>query len=314
VMLMPWGSACDEATTGLWQSILPERVIGSIEDRRAIQSANPGIRLSWHGDFPSLPHPPFQQMFSVVTGGAVDVDTLEPCYPPAWSWFPTVPLEEALRMMTVNAAAAMDIEDHVGSLEVGKAADLLVLANDLFDPDPEIGIAANYPLVTMIDGVVQYCTGNLCERLTGVAAPPVATTVPPPIRAGWTLVDHPVVDAVSASREFEPAARAVDRDLDTAWIAGEGPPQWIELDLGSPGRVESIRLLVSQHPAGFTVHQIYAGPGPDPAQLIAEVSGETVSGQWLEVDLGVEAQFIRILTPDTPSWASWFEIEIRLSS
>ncbi len=314
VMLMPWGSACDEGVAELWQAILPERAVNSIEDRRAIQSANPGIRLSWHGDFPSLPHLPFQQMFSVVAGGAVHVDTWEPCHPTAWDWFPTVPLEEALRMMTINAAAAMGIEEKVGSIQVSKVADLLVLANDLFDPDPEIAIATNYPLVTMIDGVVQYCTGDLCERLTGAAASPVPTTEAPPLHAGWTPVDHPVVDAVRASREFEPASLAVDQDRDTAWIAGEGPPQWIELDLGSSDRVESIRLLVSQDPAGFTVHQIYAGPSPDPTKLVAEIKGETVSGQWLEIDLGVEAQFIRILTPDTPSWAAWFEIEILLSS
>ena len=312
-MLMPWGSACDGRVSELWPLILPEPVLNSIEDRRAIQSANPGIRLSWHGDFPSLPHSPFQQMFSVMTGGSVDVDTLEPCYPPAWDWFPTVSLEEAVRMMTVNSAAAMDIEERVGSIQEGKVADLLVLANDLFDPNPEIAIAANYPLVTMIDGAVQYCTGELCELLTATTTP-VPTTEPPTIHAGWTPVDHPLVAAVRASQEFEPASRAVDRDPDTAWISDGEPPQWIELDLGTPKRIESIRLLVSQDPAGFTAHQIYAGPNPDPAELVVEIKGETVYGQWLEAHLDVEGQFIRIVTSDTPSWAAWLEIEVLPSS
>jgi len=121
------------------------------------------------------------------------------------------------------------------------------------------------------------------------------------------------VEAVRASRQYEPASGAVDGDPGTAWIAGEGPPQWIELDLGSPTRVESIRLLITQDPAGFTVHHIYAGPGPDPTELLAELEGETASGQWLEAGLGIEARFIRIVTPDTPSWVAWSEIEVVLS-
>lgn len=74
----------------------------------------------------------------MVTAGAVDANTGEPCYPEIWDWFPTIEVEEALALTTINAAKSMFIDDRVGSLEAGKTADLLVLAEDPFDADPVV--------------------------------------------------------------------------------------------------------------------------------------------------------------------------------
>ena len=306
-----WSRACDPGVGDAWTAILPPPVLGVIENSTALRAANPGMRLSWHGDAPSIPGQPFQLMFSFVTDGAVDIDNGEVCYPEAWDGVPTVDVEEAMRMMTVNAAAAMGIEDRVGSLEVGKVADLLILAEDPFDPDPEIGIAANRPLVTIIDGEVAYCEGAFCDQFGFAGKPGGADEPPPDVPEGWEPVDHPVVVAVQASASIEPPANALDGSEETMWSSGADAPQWIEFDLGAPTDVDLIRLLVSQYPGGVTSHEVYAGAHEDPGRFIATIAGDTNDRDRLEVEIEATVRYIRILTTSSPSWVvAWFEIEV----
>jgi len=305
-----WAGACDPSVGEAWKSILSPPVLGVIENSTALRAANPGIRLSWHGDAPSIPGQPFQLMFSFVTDGAVDIDTGEACYPAAWDGVPTVDVEEALRMMTVNAAAAMGIEERVGSLEVGRVADLLILAADPFDPDPEVGIAANRPLVTVIDGEAVYCEGALCDQFGAAGKPEQADEPPPDVPEGWEPVDHPVVVAVQASASIEPPANTLDGSEETLWNSGADAQQWIEFDLGTPTDVDLIRLLVSQYPGGVTRHEVYAGAHEDPGRFIATIEGETNDRDRLEVEIGATVRYIRILTTSSPSWVAWFEIEV----
>lgn len=305
IQLMPWAAACEEGRSELWASILPEPAYSSIEDRTPIARANQGIEFAWHGDNPWVPGHPLQQMFSVVTGGAVDAASGEICYPEAWDWFPTVSIEEALRLMTINAARAMLIDNRVGSLEAGKTADLLILAEDIFHDDPEIGIAGNRPILTMIGGQVAHCEGDLCEPFSSESG-----TKAPPLEDGWSAVDHPVVAAVRASAERSPAPLAVDANPDTGWVAGEGPVQWIELDVGAIRTITGMRLLVDQDPSGPTVHRIYAGAESSPSQLVIELSGDTAWGDELAVTGPFEARYIRVETVESPSWVAWLEIEV----
>lgn len=307
VQMTPWAHACEEGRSEMWASIWPEEVLNSVEDRTLISDANPGITMAWHGDGPYINGTPLQQMFSVVTGGSVDTDTGEPCYPEPWDWFPTVDVEDALALTTIDAARAMLIEHRVGSLEVGKVADLLVLAEDPFHADPELGLAANYPLVVMIDGAVQHCNGELCDQFDAAAAPPPATGA-----GEGTPVDHAVVAAVSASAEHTLAQGAVDGNIDSGWVSGDMAPQWIEFDLGEERNVARLWLRVDQAPPGLTVHEIYAGPEPDPEELVAVVEEDTDWGDELTVDIGTPARYIRIVTTESPSWIAWLEVEIEL--
>jgi len=65
-------------------------------------------------------------------------------------------VDEALVMMTREAAYALNVDDLVGTLEVGKRADLIVL-----DSSPRVIDAADIPglrvLATWIGGRVEYC-------------------------------------------------------------------------------------------------------------------------------------------------------------
>ena len=62
---------------------------------------------------------------------------------------------EALKAYTQGSAYAAFMDDQVGTLEVGKQADLVVLSQDLFAVAPNT-IAATRPLMTMVGGKVVY--------------------------------------------------------------------------------------------------------------------------------------------------------------
>ena len=64
-------------------------------------------------------------------------------------------LEEALRGYTINGARQLGIADEVGSIEVGKLADLILLDRDLFAIEPE-SIHETRVIATMMDGVVRH--------------------------------------------------------------------------------------------------------------------------------------------------------------
>ncbi len=74
---------------------------------------------------------------------------------PLWSADQRVSREEALRAHTLNNAHLLFMEDHLGSLEVGKLADLLVLDKDYMSIN-ETDIGTIRPLMTMTGGIIGY--------------------------------------------------------------------------------------------------------------------------------------------------------------
>jgi len=64
-------------------------------------------------------------------------------------------LDDLIRSFTYNGAYANFLEDEVGSLEIGKKADLIVLDQNLFDIPAE-KIAEVEVLLTMVEGVIVY--------------------------------------------------------------------------------------------------------------------------------------------------------------
>ncbi|WP_330255997.1 amidohydrolase family protein [Nocardia sp. NBC_00565] len=70
-----------------------------------------------------------------------------------------VPLDSALRMATINGAYSMRVEDQIGSLAVGKLADLVVLDTDPYEVEAE-GLSSVRVLATMVDGNVVFQAPN----------------------------------------------------------------------------------------------------------------------------------------------------------
>lgn len=215
VQLMPWARACEPGRTELWQSIIAPDTLARVEDLEPIRAANPGIRVAWHGDSPSVVGSPLQHMFSAVTTGSAQAGEI--CYPEAWEDRATVGVEAALRMTTIDAAAAMGYEDSFGSIEVGKVADLTIIEHDIFDPDLEAAFALNRAVATIISGTTEYCRAELCALLgagEGGGAEPVTDpqppaeperppaggcAAPPPGLVGWWAGDETTADLAGTS-------------------------------------------------------------------------------------------------------------------
>jgi predicted amidohydrolase YtcJ len=76
--------------------------------------------------------------------------------PPPWMKEQRLTVWEVLRSLTTAAAFARGTDDSVGSLEVGKAGDLVVLSADPTRV-PSLEIADIEVLATVVDGQVEYC-------------------------------------------------------------------------------------------------------------------------------------------------------------
>ena len=117
----------------------------------------------------------------------------------------------------------------------------------------------------------------------------------------------------SSSLPDQPPGGAVDGTTGLWWGAGAFATQWVQIDLGEPSTIGTIRLVVTQYPAGDTIHQIWVGPTSEQLYMLHSFEGQTVDGQVLEFmpEAPVEnVQFIRVITRLSPSWVGWQEIEV----
>jgi predicted amidohydrolase YtcJ len=130
---------------------------------RALLDANPGLPVAWHGDDPYFGRlRPLDDLYGFVTRGDVAADGT-PCPAPEWHAVHAVSTEEALRMMTINAAYALFRETEVGSLEAGKYADLIVLSANPLAVAPEALLQTEVWL-TMIGGRTAHCAAGHADE------------------------------------------------------------------------------------------------------------------------------------------------------
>ncbi len=121
--------------------------------------------------------------------------------------------------------------------------------------------------------------------------------------------------AVTASRSLPEGNPdlAVDGWRSTSWQSGDGPVQWVEIDLGQPSTIERLLLVPGQYPDGETTHQVWVSGADHSLKLLVELTAFTRDGEELEY-VSQEAlsniRFVRIVTTSSPSWVSWREIEI----
>lgn len=64
-----------------------------------------------------------------------------------------LPSESILEMFTIGGARAMGLQDEIGSLEVGKRADLVIRSNDLPDQQPNLDVVRHLALINRTKGV-----------------------------------------------------------------------------------------------------------------------------------------------------------------
>jgi hypothetical protein len=109
----------------------------------------------------------------------------------------------------------------------------------------------------------------------------------------------------------EGPANAID-ETTRPWNSGGVPPQWIELDLGTPDSVQMIRLVVSQYPAGETLHQIWVRGENEEYRLFKELRGRTKDRDVLAIPTPglTMIRYVKIVTLQSPSWVGWREVEV----
>jgi predicted amidohydrolase YtcJ len=115
---------------------------------------NDGGRLALGSDFPVESADPRLGLYAAVTRQDLDGK-------PAGGWLPAERLtrEEALRGFTLDAAWSLFLDKEVGSLEVGKRADLVVFARDIMAV-PEREIPKVDVDLTLVDGAIAYQRGG----------------------------------------------------------------------------------------------------------------------------------------------------------
>ena len=114
------------------------------------QAFDQGVTVSISADVPSSPSElagALMQMEAAVTRKDPTNPDSEPAPPPSQA----ISVEEGIRAVTINPAWQVRMEDRIGSIEVGKYADLVILENNLFEIDPS-EIAETEVLGTMMNG------------------------------------------------------------------------------------------------------------------------------------------------------------------
>lgn len=105
-----------------------------------------GARLSMSADSPTAPLDPWEQIEVVML-------RKEPAHTESFMPEEGLTLEQAIEAYTMGAAYQLGWDNIIGSVEVGKRADLIVLSQNLFDIPPE-KIHETDALLTMIGGKV----------------------------------------------------------------------------------------------------------------------------------------------------------------
>ena len=108
-----------------------------------------GIPLAFGCDVPATP---FIEPNWSFAGATIRTTWLENTYNPDQ----TISMMDTLRIHTMGSAYASFEENEKGSIEVGKAADMVVWSDDLLTLDPKVDLVDLKPLTTILAGQVVY--------------------------------------------------------------------------------------------------------------------------------------------------------------
>jgi predicted amidohydrolase YtcJ len=118
-------------------------------------SLNPNTTFAWHVDYPYFFEWDVPSQLMGFTTKAEHLADGTWCYPPEGT-APGLDVEDALEIMTIGSARALKRESDIGSLEVGKYADLVILTVDPVEIDPYDLVDVDVEL-TMVGGRAEFC-------------------------------------------------------------------------------------------------------------------------------------------------------------
>lgn len=126
--MQPWHMLLDMGDLAKDDAVGPDRAALSWPIRSLLAS---GANVSLGSDFPVVGIEPMEEVYGAVYRMLEDGSNPE-------GWFPEerITMAEALRAYTYGSAYAMGVEDRLGTLAVGKEADVCVLSRNLFECEP----------------------------------------------------------------------------------------------------------------------------------------------------------------------------------
>ncbi|WP_042142019.1 amidohydrolase [Paucisalibacillus sp. EB02] len=129
----------------VFQNLIGEERMNFYMLQKTLKDA--GATLVYGSDYPVVGLNPLTAIYRAVTR----LDDADVC----WNKNEKVTLADALRAYTFGPAYGAFREQELGTLEIGKLADLIVLDRDLFSVPPEEIMSTNV-IFTMVDGKVVY--------------------------------------------------------------------------------------------------------------------------------------------------------------
>ena len=107
------------------------------------------INVAFSSDYPVADFNPFVNIYFAVTRCDLEGHPVEKISTQAIS------IAQALKAYTIGSAYCLNMEQKIGTLEVGKLADIIVLDRNLFDVDKN-SICNTKVDLTMVDGVIAH--------------------------------------------------------------------------------------------------------------------------------------------------------------
>jgi len=177
---------------------------------------------------------------------------------------------------------------------IGQASCSVRAQNVIFGGDPCLGTYKRLYVQATCERADSSSTGSQCEGTN------VALGKPANASSSWLPCCPP--------------SRAVDGDTlsSKGWNAGDGVPQWIEIDLGAHFSVACLRLLADMLPDGQVAHFVEGRTATGTSIPLGSFVGPAAYGQWLSIPStdATPVQYVRVTTTASPSWVAWIEVEV----